>query len=142
MRFELIQKIERRLRCLGRIGLLFMRDAYLVVRRHGAMVESVDLSHTFSSRHRRPQKDQHARPNSEKVRMEILQLISILVGSIGRGNVKIRLSWLLARRPESGSGKMPQIPRQWPGIGSDHGDTWRRDGILGGQLFDLRRQAK
>jgi hypothetical protein len=47
------------------------------------MVELVNLSHTISLRCERPQKDQHAGPLSEEIRMEILQLIGILIRCVG-----------------------------------------------------------
>jgi len=83
MRFQLIQQIERGLCGLRRIDLLFIGDAHFKVRRHGAMIELVDLRHRISFRRGRPQKDQHIWPDSEKIRVKVLQLICVLFRSIG-----------------------------------------------------------
>jgi hypothetical protein len=106
------------------------------------MVQLVDVSHAISFRRGRPQDSQHTRPDSEKLRAKILQLFSVLVGGLGGGDVKIRLSWLLTWLPESDFCNVPQIPRQRLGIGGNHGDARRCDCILVGQHFDLCRQPE
>src|ERR1700732_526037 len=101
MRFQLIQKIERGLPSLRGIRSLFIGDAHLKVCRHGAMIQLVDVSHGFSPRRRRPQKDQGAGPNSKELWTKILEQFLVLVGRLGGGDVKIRSSGLLTRLPKS-----------------------------------------
>ena len=70
VRFQTVQKIERGLRSLRGIRPFLIGDAHLKVRRHGAVIELMDLRHRSSFRRGRPQQDEHAGALSEEIRAE------------------------------------------------------------------------
>src|SRR5437763_4063981 len=117
-------------------------DAHLEVRRHGTVVEGMDVRHGDSFRGRHPKEDEDAGANSKKIRTKVAQLLCVLVGSIGGGDVKIRMSDLLTWLPETDLGKVAQIPWQRPGIRSDDRDMRRIDAMLASELLDLGRQVE
>src|SRR5579859_569272 len=102
----------------------------------------MDLCHTISMRRRQPQQNEHAWSKSEEIRTKIPQSVCVLFRSLGGSDIEIRFPHLLTGLPETDLGKVPQIPRQRPGVGSDHGYPRRLYCIPACELLNLRRQPE
>ena len=70
------------------------------------------------------------------------KLIGVLIRGLGGSDIEIRIFRLLARLPETDFGKVSQVPRKRPGIGSNHRDAWSGYSILASQIRDFSGKSE